>query len=207
MYDENKQTLEELRSKNQEVVDKEFDKFVKSLKYDIIKEDNKNNNYSPTKTDFLDKMGITENKDIFYQIIIYFAMIVFAALMLFPNYLENIPIFIFGIVFFAAGFNIGTSKDGKGVGIIFFFSHGGTGFALMLGSLIAQRMNVEVLTDLNGNMRLYLALTVAILIVTVFSCVIYNLSDTLKESKKNKVILLLLFFIVLVLTGFLPIIH
>ena len=33
------------------------------------------------------------------------------------------------------------------------------------------------------------------------------LCDTLKESKKNKVILLLLFFIVLVLTGFLPIIH
>ena len=205
MYDENKQTLEELRSKNQEAVDKEFDKFVKRLKYDIIKEDNKNKNYSTTKTDYLDKLGINEHKNIFYQIVIYFAMIVFAMLMLVPNHLESIIMFISGMVFFIAGFNIGTS-DAKVFGIIFLFSHGGAGFGLMISSLLADRMNMELLTDLNGNMKLYLSLTVAVLVVAVFGCILYNLSNTLNNSK-NKLILLLLFFVVLVLVGFFPIIH
>ena len=207
MYDENKQTLEELRSKNQEVVDKEFDKFVKSLKYNLIKEGSKSKNYTTTKTDFLDKIGITENKDIFYQIVIYFVMTAFAALMLVPNHLENIGIFIFGLAFFAAGFNIATSQDGKGVGIIFFFSHGGSGFALMVGSLVANRFSYEMLSDLNSNLKLYISIIVVLLIITVFGTIIYNLSNTISQNKNNKTKLLLLFLVILVLVGFLPIVH
>ena len=207
MYEDNKQLLEELRTKNKNVVDKEFDKFVKNLENDIKEEDKKIDYNLTSNKDFLDRIGITEHKEIFYQILIYFGMLAFAAIMLVPNNLENIAIFLFGLVFFVAGFNIATSEDGKGFGIIFFFSHGGSGITLMIGSLLANRYSYEMLSDMNFNLKLYISLTVALLIFTVFATIIYNLSNTINKNKNNIIILLLLFFAILVLVGFMPIIR
>ena len=203
MYDENKKILEELRSKNQAVVEKEFDTFVNNLKYQIIKDKNTYIDKDPNKG-LLYNLGIRDKQDIFYQSIIYIALLIFGIVVLFPDHLESMFLYIFGMIFFISGFNIGIYN--KGFGLIFVFSHGGIGLGVMLSSLINDRFNINIISDLSGNLKNYIILISAILLVGVLGVIIYNLSDSLKLNKYNKIIILLLFVAVIVLVGFLPLV-
>ena len=146
-------------------------------------------------------------KDMIYILLIYLCMIVFSMVMFIPNYLYNIVIFIFGLLFFAAGFHTATRDDSMIFDLIFLFSHGGSGYGVMIYSMLSERITLGKLTDLGGNLKLYITLTVAVLIITFIATIIYNISKSLKKYKYNKVILLLLYAIVLVLIGFIPIIN
>lgn len=198
MFDENKKSLDELRTKNQDLVDKRFDKFIRELKSEMKVLDHNNK-------DVLDKLGIYKDKDIFCLVMVYALIIVFSLFVLVPQYVENLGLFFFGFVFFVAGMQIGLGKDMKGFGLIFVFSHGGTGLGILLASLLMRRIDMNVLTDLSGNMKAYAFFTIALMIFSFLAIVIYNLSETLKIKKYNKVIILLLFAAVIFLVGMFPI--
>lgn len=198
MFDENKKSLDELRTKNQDLVDKRFDKFIRELKSEMKVLDHNNK-------DVLDKLGIYKDKDIFCLVMVYALIIVFSLFVLVPQYVENLGLFFFGFVFFVAGMQIGLGKDMKGFGLIFVFSHGGTGLGILLASLLMRRIDMNVLTDLSGNMKAYAFFTIVLMIFSFLAIVIYNLSETLKIKKYNKVIILLLFTAVIFLVGMFPI--
>ena len=69
MFKDNIKELEELRKEDQEIVDKELDSFVKSLKADIQSKDYNyimnQSNYS--NNSLLKKLGINKNDDILYM--------------------------------------------------------------------------------------------------------------------------------------------
>lgn len=195
MFEKNKEELEKLYGKNKELTEKEFNDFIKNLKRE-----------TNTDQDFLDKIGIHTNKDIFYLVIIYIAIALFGCLMLIPNYIEMLGVYLFGLVFFIAGIQIGFGKDTKGFGLIFVFSHGCSGLGIMLYSLLFERYSFLALSDLTNNKRLYIYFTVAVLVIALLSMVIYNLSDKLKIKYYNKILVLLLFAVVIFLVGMLPIV-
>lgn len=195
MFEKDMEELEKLYGKNKDVTEKEFNEFIKSLK----KETNEN-------ADYLDKIGIHTNKDIFYLVIIYIAIAIYGLVMLIPNHLEMIGVYIFGLVFFIAGIQIGLSKETKGFGLIFVFSHGGSGLGIMLYSLLFERFSLDALSDLSNNAKLYLFFTIAILTIAVLSIVVYNLSDKLKRKYYNKDLVLLLFAAAIFLVGMFPIV-
>ena len=198
MFESDKRKLEDLRSKNPEVVDKRFDQFIKQLDYEI---DNK----VKDKVDFLGRLGINENRDILYMVIIYLAIIIYGTYLLVPNYVDNLGLLFFGMVFFIAGIQIGFGKETRGFGLIFVFSHGGTGLGCIIASLLINRFDFNKISDLSANLRLYILITIGILIIAIIAMVIYNLSDTLSIRKYNKVIILLLFAAVIFLVGMLPV--
>ncbi len=198
MFESDKRKLEDLRSKNPEVVDKRFDQFIKQLDYEI---DNK----VKDKVDFLGRLGINENRDILYMVIIYLAIIIYGTYLLVPNYVDNLGLLFFGMVFFIAGIQIGFGKETRGFGLIFVFSHGGTGLGCIITSLLINRFDFNKISDLSANLRLYILITIGILIIAIIAMVIYNLSDILSWRKYNKVIILLLFAAVIFLVGMLPV--
>ena len=198
MFESDKRKLEDLRSKNPEVVDKRFDQFIKQLDYEI---DNK----VKDKVDFLGRLGINENRDILYMVIIYLAIIIYGTYLLVPNYVDNLGLLFFGMVFFIAGIQIGFGKETRGFGLIFVFSHGGTGLGCVIASLLNERFDFNKISDLSANLRLYILITIGILIIAILGMVVYNLSDTLSIRKYNKVIILLLFAAVIFLVGMLPV--
>ena len=200
MFESDKRKLEDLRSKNPEVVDKRFDQFIKELDYEV---DNDGNN----KTDFLSKLGINRNRDILYMVIIYLAITIYGAYLLVPDYMDNLGLLFFGMVFFIAGIQIGFGKETRGFGLIFVFSHGGTGLGCIIASLLTERFDFDKLSDLSSNLKLYIIITIAILIIAILGMVVYNISDTLNKRKYNKVIILLLFAAVIFLVGMLPVLN
>lgn len=198
MFEENEKKLEELRSKNQELVDKRFNSFVKDIKSEI-------DYYENTSNNILDRLGISKNKDIFLLVLIYTLIIIFGLIIFIPYHVNNLAIFFFGFVFFVAGMQIGLGKETRGFGLIFVFSHGGTGLGCIYASLLTDRFNTNVLTDLSSNMKAYLIATIALTIISFLSITIYNLSDIISWRKMSKVVILLLFALSIFLVGMLPV--
>lgn len=199
MFEENEKKLENLRSKNQKLVDKRFNSFIQDLKNEIDYTENNNNK------NILDRLGISKNKDIFYLVLVYTLIIIFGLIVLIPYHINNLAIFFFGFVFFVAGMQIGLGKETKGFGLIFVFSHGGTGLGCIYTSLLMDRFNPDVLTDLSSNMKVYLIATIALTIISFLSMTIYNLSDIISWRKMSKVVILLLFALSIFLVGMLPV--
>lgn len=133
----------------------------------------------------------------------------------------SIPIYLFGLVFFLAGLFIGLYIPY--FGLIFLLTHGGTGFFLMLSTLIASNPNQSsigidfannpVFSDggIPSNIKLYFYLIIVILIVAVVFTIIHNVSEKVKSDKKNTIIILILYLIVVVLvtlsTRFFPVLR
>ena len=198
MFEENEKKLEKLRTINQELVDKRFNSFIKEIKSEIDYNDNSNNN-------ILDRLGISKNKDIFFLVLIYTLILIFGLIVFIPYHINNIAVFFFGFVFFVAGMQIGLGKETKGFGLIFVFSHGGTGLGCIYTSLLMDRFNPDILTDLSSNMKIYLIATISLTIISFLAMTIYNLSDIISWRKMSKVVILLLFALSIFLVGMLPV--
>lgn len=206
MYEKNIKMLDQLRTKNPMLVDQELEVLVDKLKYKINKQKAYQENlvvsYPTNNEEHLFKSNI--NSEFAFQFVIYIIMILFSTMMLLPNNIENISLFIFGIVFFIAGFNVATGKDTKGFGLIFLFSHGMTGYGIMIGSLIGGRINEAILSDIGGNTNFYLLLTISVILIAVIGTIIYNLNDAWKNEMRYKLIILLLYAVGIGLVGYLP---
>ena len=200
MFDDNIKRLKDLRTKNQELVDQRFDEFVSDLKRDV-------NGGVKISHDVLGKLGVNKNRDIFYLFLIYVAILLYALVICIPDYLPNLGLLIFGFVFFVAGMQIGFGKETRGFGLIFAFSHGGTGLGCIIASLLMDRIDVNMLSDLSGPRKMYLFFTIALGIIAYLGMVLYNLSDTIHLKKYSKVVILLFFALVIFLVGMLPVIH
>lgn len=198
MYESNKKELDKLYAEDHEYIDRHFNEFVKRMDYSIRKRKNKDGNV-------LDNLGIGEDRDKFYLVFIGLLLVIFGAIMILPFHPENFLMYLFGFVFFIAGFAVAIlADDVKGAGLIFYFSHGGTGFGVMVGALLMNRINTTIFTDLNLNLKIYLGIIIGLISIGVLGGIVYNLSDDLKLNKYNKVILLAVLSVAIVMIGFLP---
>ena len=197
MYEENKKKLDELHNEDSEYIEKQFDEFIRLMRISVDRNKNLSKN-------ILDVLGI-KNKDVFFIIMICLLFIIFGAIILLPTVPQNFLFYLFGFVFFIAGFGVAILADNsKGSGIIFYFSHGAIGFVIMVYSLIIDRFDIAIFSDLSIILKLYLGVIVCLLFAGIIGGIVYNLSDTLKLNKFNKVFLLLLFFVSIILIGLLP---
>ena len=202
MFNNNIKELEELHNKDKDLVEKELDSFVKSLQADI---NNKDYNYMPNQqynstNGLLKKLGINKNEDILYMTLLFFII----ALLGLIN-IRSYPMYLFGLVFFAAG--ICTGLFAKGFGIIFLFSHGGTGFGLMISALLTDRFSEIALSDISHNMKIYLGIIVLLIVIGFLGTIIYNLSESLNKNKYNKLFPIIFLGISLFLVGMIPLVN
>ena len=102
------------------------------------------------------------------------------------------PMYLFGIVFFVAGFCV-SMFSGEAMTIIFLFSHGVTGYCLMAGSLLYEMFQDPIMGDGAENVRIVFIIGVVIAIVAVIYAVLYSMSKNLREAKNSKLIPLALF--------------
>ena len=198
MFESNIKKLDELYKKDPEYVDGSFSNFVNKMEYDIAKKEGK-------KVTFIDRLGFGDKVDIFYLVVISILLLLYGTYISFLANPENTFLFLFGFIFFIAGFSIAIIvKNSKGFGLVFLFSHGGSGFAVMVGSLLSGKVSEAFFTDLNGPIKLYLAIIICLVVFGILASVIYNLSDRFKINKLNKVYLYLVFVISIVLIGLIP---
>lgn len=120
----------------------------------------------------------------------------------FLNFSQHAAMYFFGIVFFLAGYFVGLNV--KRFGLIFLFSHGLTGFGLMVGSTLSELFKSSLFTDNPTSLYVYLIISAIFLLIAIFKVIIYNLSDTLKLNKFSKVVPLILFTISVLMIKILP---
>lgn len=114
------------------------------------------------------------------------------------------PLILFGLVFFWAGLLIG--QNVKGFGIIFLFSHGGTGFGLVMGSLLSDFIGNPIVNE-NPQIFTYYYGAIAFVAVCAFVfTVLLNLSDELKKRKFSQILSIGLFYLAFIMAAILPII-
>ena len=153
------------------------------------------------KKSFLKDIG----KEKLYTIII-ISFIVLIGLSNITNIDSHIPgpLYFFGLIFFLAGYYV--SQGVPIFGLIFLFSHGGTGLFIMISSMAGDILTSPVIEDLSRNMQIYLLFTSALLVVAIFMCIFNNLSKTLKNRRYYKIIPLFIFSIALLLVRLIPIV-
>jgi hypothetical protein len=127
------------------------------------------------------------------------AIIALIGLINIPTLGEESIMYYGGIIFFLAGFYVGIYV--KGIGIIFLFSHGGTGIGLMIASQIGKYLDSPVLSDISFNVSLYFAIGIAIMIFATLFAIVFNLSDKLKQNKYLELVPLSLYGIVLLMAA------
>ncbi len=183
-YDKYINELNSLYEKNPKNVTKEVGEAVKRIK---DKESGKKNLLGDIDTDLLLTIGL---------------MIVIALFSLLSPSIDTITIYIFGLAFFAAGLFIGFSQ--KGFGIIFLFSHGMTGLALMVGSFLQPVFESGLFTENPSNVYLYLGIIISIFIVALLITILVNLSDNLKRVKYIRPIVIGIYGVGFLLVAILP---
>lgn len=94
---------------------------------------------------------------------------------------EMLAMYYGGLVFFLAGMFIGLKIPG--FGLIFLFSHGGTGAGIMAGGLISEFLENSLLSENPTNAYIYLGGAIIFLISGFISAIIYNLSATYRLKK------------------------
>lgn len=181
--------IDKLYEKNPSFVIDELNNLIR--KFEVEKLKNKS---------FLDKLFTGKDKELILSI---FLMILMLPMCLFTiNNIQMMPVFFFGYVFFMAGVNIGFSE--RGAGLIFLFSHGGTGMAIMMWSLLSKAMGSGLFTDGGRNLIVYLVLNITIIIIGFLAMVVYNLSDYVRNKRYIKSYILLIFIIGLAMAGIFP---
>jgi hypothetical protein len=107
---------------------------------------------------------------------------------------ETVGQYYFGLVFFLAGFFIGAYV--KGFGLIFLFSHGMTGLAMMVGFTITDILKSPLLKDgVNNNLYIYLGIALSIFVAATIATILRNLSNNFKEKQYSLLLPLVLYFI------------
>ncbi len=189
-----------------------FDKYIEEL-YNINSENPKRANDIAKRG--LDDLGLlNESNKNFLGIDIEWAIIVGICILIALGgfFAPNIKLgfsYIGGLVFFFAGVFIGL--DIPLFGLIFLFTHGGVGLCLMIMSLIGgddlfefpNITNNPVFSDggMPLNLRMYLSITITILVIAVLYTIIHNLSPRLKENKKHMIIIMTIYLVFIVLVG------
>lgn len=142
------------------------------------------------------------------SIIVIICILITLCCFLTPN-ASSLMMYIFGVIFFLVGIFVGLEVTV--FGLIFLFSHGGSGLAIMILSLFGmgdssdfnQIFNNPVFTDggIPKNMLIYLCVLALVFISAIIYTIFHNLSPTLKQNKKHMIRILLLYFIAILLTA------
>lgn len=168
-------------------------------------EKDKNNSYYIIKK-YVDSLSFTpENnktnkfsiKDNPKMIIFYVILICFAIVLLGLSNLKNFPMYFFGSVFFFAGLLIGLFTPF--FGLIFLFSHGLTGFSLMINSL-NENLSSPIYSDASGYAYVIL---IGLMVSFALLGFIFTIIHNIKINKNNKYRLLLpfIFFFISLFIG------
>ena len=95
----------------------------------------------------------------------------------------SIPITLFGIIFFCAGYFVTMSDNGV---VLFLFSHGLVGFCVMNGYSFVKIVSNPVITDNPTKIFILLGLAVVLELVSLTYGAIYSSSKELKMNPVNK---------------------
>lgn len=186
-------------NKSIEEIRKEYDKCPNRVNRKMrivakeIKADNINSRLS--LTDAIEKalLKLKLTDVIFYGL--------FVLIVLLAPISELLPLYIFGIVFFIAGFGVGMYQ--KGFGLIFLFSHGGTGFGIMLGTLLASiPESATLLLESSKTSKIIIGMLVILMLLAILSMILHNLSDDVKKIDYYRIIPVCLLTLILIICKF-----
>ena len=106
------------------------------------------------------------------------------------------------LIFFLVGLGIGFNL--KGFGLVFLFSHGGTGLGLMLIPIIKNLELKMYLTDNPTFLLIYLRIIIIAIILAIILTVLYNLNDRLKDNIKIYSLIFILYLLAITMVVILP---
>lgn len=115
---------------------------------------------------------------------------------------DQFMMYFFGTVFFLAGLFIGL--NGPIFGIIFLFSHGGTGLGIMCFSKIKGILESPLMTDNPTNLKYLLVLGTGLILAGIISTIFYNVSKKIRDQKYSLPIILAMFVIGIAIIQILP---
>lgn len=118
---------------------------------------------------------------------------------------EQFMMYFFGTVFFLAGLFIGLNVPV--FGIIFLFSHGGTGLGIMCFTKINKILQSPIMTDNPANLQNLLVLGVGLIVIGIISTIFYNVSKKIRDKKYSLIIILTMFAIGIAIIQLLPMIY
>lgn len=118
---------------------------------------------------------------------------------------EQFMMYFFGAVFFLAGLFIGLNVPV--FGIIFLFSHGGTGLGIMCFTKINKILQSPIMTDNPANLQNLLVLGVGLIVIGIISTIFYNVSKKIRDKKYSLIIILAMFAIGIAIIQLLPMIY
>ena len=118
---------------------------------------------------------------------------------------EQFMMYFFGTVFFLAGLFIGLNVPV--FGIIFLFSHGGTGLGIMCFTKINKILQSPIMTDNSTNLQNLLVLGVGLIVIGIISTIFYNVSKKIRDKKYSLIIILAMFAIGIAIIQLLPMIY
>ena len=118
---------------------------------------------------------------------------------------EQFMMYFFGTVFFLAGLFIGLNVPV--FGIIFLFSHGGTGLGIMCFTKINKILQSPIMTDNPTNLQNLLVLGVGLIVIGIISTIFYNVSKKIRDKKYSLIIILAMFAIGIEIIQLLPMIY
>lgn len=127
------------------------------------------------------------------KLVIVILCFAFAAVGIINFSLEMSLAYYFGLIFFLAGFFIGNTQ--KYFGLIFLFSHGGTGLGVMIGPLLSEIYDNPLMQDGFNSLHLFLNIAYGIILLAIIISVLRNLSDNFKEKKYSLALPLAVFLI------------
>lgn len=118
---------------------------------------------------------------------------------------EQFMMYFFGTVFFLAGLFIGLNVPV--FGIIFLFSHGGSGLGIMCLTKINKILESPIMTDNPTNLKNLLVLAVGLIVIGIISTIFYNVSKKIRDKKYSLLIILAMFAIGIAIIQVLPMIY
>ena len=136
----------------------------------------------------------------FFPVFIIICFIVSSLIGLFQ--IQNYEMYLFGEVFFFAGLGVGLFVPA--FGLLFLMSHGGTGFCLMIGSLLSDFITSPIWSDNPVGLYFYFGIMIVILIGAVIISIVHNLSASVKKNRKIFYLIGILYLIILLMAGILP---
>ncbi len=135
------------------------------------------------------------------QLYKYITMLFFIAAIGLFN-IKSIGMYIFGLIFFLAGFNIGLFVPGAG--IIFLFSHGMTGLGMMCAGLVGDAINSPLMQDNPQNLYIYLGVCILIGLFATLSTIKFNLGIITNGKKPSLFMIVWAYIIMFLLVALFP---
>lgn len=115
---------------------------------------------------------------------------------------DQFMMYFFGAIFFLAGLFVGLNVPV--FGIIFLFSHGGTGLGIMCFSKIKGILESPLMTDNPTNLKYLLVLGTGLILAGIISTIFYNVSKKIRDQKYSLPIILAMFVIGIAIIQILP---